>query len=414
MKKYNYFTSTELPVFISKDTYPFYERVEVQCLRFMGMSAVSKGRTALNLHQNLVNTYPKCKPLEISSASWVELGNKLSAMALSKRCLCAKDIQYTYYKGNKFPIPSVESVFQSSRVYSVDGDSCKVGPFTQHLLISGYDSKAQVKEEVKRFASSKGVNVDKVHSREYNFEENVFPAPEHIVSLFYNWVYMTALLEPENKVVMEELINGDYNAFTDTATKSLNSQARACAIFVGLYKAGLLGKISNVEEYFKLFRVNGLNADENRTEILSNGEFTGKCKVKMTVGNPEKVFDDYYALTGYGDKTLSNLKAFIVLKNTPECNTTTLNDTDVPKFLSKFEYHKEIRDNKHYIVLTKVLNSSHENIRIPTIINIDGEIYYTMISEDAYDSIFVNYYEHQINVRDLEQNLTDILKFKNA
>ena len=72
-----------------------------------------KRKCQIGLHQNFLMEYPKEKILEISSSSLVSLGAKLSAMHLSKRTL----------KG----ITTVESVFQSSRIYS-DGIK-RIGPF---------------------------------------------------------------------------------------------------------------------------------------------------------------------------------------------------------------------------------------------------------------------------------------------
>ena len=73
-------------------------------------------------------------------------------------------------------------------------------------------------------------------------------------TLFYDYIYMNALLENKNAEVMIELIEDGYSAFSDLATLSLNSQARNCAIFVGLYRAGLLDEIKNKEFYLRLFR----------------------------------------------------------------------------------------------------------------------------------------------------------------
>ena len=101
-------------------------------------------------------------------------------------------------------------------------------------MVSGKDSKKKVKE------ASKGL-----HSYRYFFEDTYFYAPEYHISLFYDFVYMNALLEDSNADVMRQLVEGEYTAFSDLATLSLNSQARSCAIFVGLYKAGLLDEIRN-------------------------------------------------------------------------------------------------------------------------------------------------------------------------
>ena len=62
----------------------------------------------------------------------------------------------------------------------------------------------------------------------------IFYAPAHHISLFYDFLYLNALLEPENQEVKDLLLSGEYTAFTDLATSSLNCQARSAAIFVGV------------------------------------------------------------------------------------------------------------------------------------------------------------------------------------
>lgn len=83
-----------------------------------------------------------------------------------------------------------------------------------------------------------------------------FYAPEHHVSLFYDFLYLTALTESENKAVADQLLTESYTAFTDLATKSLNCQARSAAMFVGLTRAGLIDKPKTMESYLALFRTN--------------------------------------------------------------------------------------------------------------------------------------------------------------
>ena len=96
-----------------------------------------KRKCQIGLHQNFLMEYPKEKILEISSSSLVSLGAKLSAMHLSKRTL----------KG----ITTVESVFQSSRIYS-DGIK-RIGPFPEYRFLPGRECKKLVKEAAKEMHS---------------------------------------------------------------------------------------------------------------------------------------------------------------------------------------------------------------------------------------------------------------------
>ncbi|MCQ2538428.1 MAG: agmatine deiminase family protein, partial [Lachnospiraceae bacterium] len=112
------------------------------------------------------------KVLEVSSSSLNKLGSALSAMNLRKK--------------TERGITSVESAFQSSRIYR-DQDTV-VGPFPELLFLDGKECKRTVKEY------SKGL-----HSYEYLFDGMKFYAPNFHISLFYDYLYLNALLEPENE-----------------------------------------------------------------------------------------------------------------------------------------------------------------------------------------------------------------------
>lgn len=217
----------ERSVFISKSTYPYFEEIRVSIEWFGGFALSQKRKCQIGLHQNFLANYPDCKVLEISSASLISLGAKLSAMNLSKR--------------TKKGLTTVESAFQSSRIYR-DGSEV-IGPFPQYLFIDGKECKKLVKE------ASKGMI-----SKEYSFDGMTFYAPAHHISLFYDFLYLNALIEPENEEIQRRLLLEGYNSFSDLATKSLNCQARSAAIYVGLKKAGKIDEVRDFSTYLKLFR----------------------------------------------------------------------------------------------------------------------------------------------------------------
>ena len=214
-------------VFISKAVYPFFEEIQVEFDWFGGFALSQKRKCQIGLHGNFLAEYPEYKPLEISSSSLYSLGTKLSAMNLRKRT----------EKG----LTSVESAFQSSRIYESEEET--VGPFPEYLFLPGKECRKKVKEKAKG-----------LHSHKYLFDGMEFYAPIYHISQFYDFLYLNALLEPENEKVKEKLLEEGYTAFTDLATKPLNSQARSCAIFVGLERAGLTEEVKKYESYLKLFR----------------------------------------------------------------------------------------------------------------------------------------------------------------
>lgn len=238
-------------VFISKSTYPYYEKIYVSLDWFGGHALSQKRKCEIGLHQNFLAVYYNYKCLEISGASLMLLGNDLSAMNLSKK--------------TSQGLTTVESAFQSSRVYS-DGER-RIGPFHEYLFAPGKESKKRVKE------ASEGLI-----SREYSFDGMTFYAPDYHISLFYDYLYMNALLEEENQGVLESLLEGGYNAFSDLATLSINSQARSAAIFVGLYLAGKLDEIKEFDSYLKLFRTDmeGKALEKNAYENVQLLDAKGK------------------------------------------------------------------------------------------------------------------------------------------
>lgn len=216
-------------VFVSKASYPFFEEIYVEFDWFGGFALSQKRKCQIGLHRNFLESYREHKTLEVSSSSLYSLGTELSAMNLSKR--------------TKEGLTSVESAFQSSRIYGT-GDEA-IGPFHDYLFLPGKECKKRVKE------LSKGL-----HSSRYLFDGMTFHAPAHHISQFYDYLFLNALLEPENQEVREKLLRAGYTAFTDLATKSLNCQARSCAIFVGLVQAGRIDEVKGYESYLKLFRTN--------------------------------------------------------------------------------------------------------------------------------------------------------------
>ena len=223
-------------VFIGKDVYPFFEEVGVQFYYFQGFALCQKRKNQIGLHESFSEAYPERKVLEISSASLYSLGAALSALNLKKRTQAG--------------VTTVESAFQSSRIY---GENDEIGPFPELLFYPSKECKKLVVEQ------SCGLP-----NRHFRFDGMDFYSPDHFRSLFFDFVYLNALCEEENKPVVDRLLTEGYSAFSDLATKSLNNQARSCAIFVSLVKNGLIDEVRNFDSFLRLFRT------------TADGEPTGK------------------------------------------------------------------------------------------------------------------------------------------
>lgn len=210
----------ERPVFVAKESAPFYKTVNVSFSWNGGFAKVQKQKNITSIHHEFHSLYPGKKVLEISGKSMQEYGKDLSAFSLRK---------YVPEAGRKIP---VENIYQSAKTFR-DG-----GPYPDLLLVSPREAKRE--ERLKNSGPLTG----------FTFEGRTFPLkPSHI---FYDYIYMGALLENEelSKVLLE------YDAFTDiefNPNKSINCQARAAAVFVSLTRMGMREKIGDFNALLALY-----------------------------------------------------------------------------------------------------------------------------------------------------------------
>ncbi len=129
---------------------------------------------------------------------------------------------------------SVECAFQSSKVFE------NGGPYIE--LLSKTSKEAKTYEKLKTSG-----NLLKFQYNNINWELD----PK---TLFYDWLYINALTLDINKELAEQII--EYDAFTDiefNPQKSINSQAYAAALYVSLYRRGLLQQaLVSIDEYKKV------------------------------------------------------------------------------------------------------------------------------------------------------------------
>jgi hypothetical protein len=76
-------------------------------------------------------------------------------------------------------------------------------------------------------------------------------------SLFYDWLYISALMQPHNEALLSELLR--YHAFTDiefNPEKSVSCQANSAALLLGLQRSGHeLARAMNPTSFCALFSV---------------------------------------------------------------------------------------------------------------------------------------------------------------
>lgn len=170
-----------------------------------GFAPVQKKKNIAALHAAAAEG--GCSPvLEVSTKSDEELGRRLSAFNLR--------VQTDDY--GEIPL---ECAFQGSKVFE------NGGPFID--LYAG-DSRAARKDPRLRDSGS---------LVSFNFEGLDFPLEPK--TGFYDWLYLRAIYPHREFLRLLE----DYAGFTDiefNPAKSINCQARSCAIFVAMLRKGIL------------------------------------------------------------------------------------------------------------------------------------------------------------------------------
>ncbi len=144
--------------------------------------------------------------LEVSTKSEVVLGQRLSAFNLKAK------------NDNLGEIP-LECAFQGSKVFE------NGGPYTDL-----YSLDARTARKDARLRNS---------GRLTQFKFNDFIFPNEPKTAFYDWLYISAIFPHRDYLVRLK----EYAGFTDiefNPEKSVNCQARSCAIFVAMMTKGLL------------------------------------------------------------------------------------------------------------------------------------------------------------------------------
>lgn len=183
-----------------------------------GFSVTQKQKSIQALHQAAQKRFPVKAPLEVSSKSTNPLGVALSAFNLSLKLRDGAKI-------------SVESAFQSSKKFELGG------PYLELLHASAKDAKRDPRLR------------DSGRLVAFVFEGQEWPLRP--LTAFYDWLYLQALVQHPD-LAAQLLV---HDAFTDiefNPERSLNCQARSCALYVSLSREGLLDRaLQNRESYFE-------------------------------------------------------------------------------------------------------------------------------------------------------------------
>jgi hypothetical protein len=204
------------PVFLPTPDGP--ELVAARSFSFVwspGFALVQKRKNIRALH--VVAAQAGLSPLlEVSTKSDKELGRQLSAFNLKVR-------------SQQFGEMTLECAFQDSKVFESGG------PYTDL-----YQAEPREAKRDKRLQES-GRLVG------FNFENLHFPLEPK--TAFYDWLYISAIL-PQKESLLRLC---DFAGFTDielNPDRSINCQARSCALFVALTKSNLLDEAMSSEGEF--------------------------------------------------------------------------------------------------------------------------------------------------------------------
>jgi hypothetical protein len=198
----------ERPVFIPQQDSP--ELVKEKYFEIVwnpGFAPVQKKKNVTALHQ-AAERAGYSPLLEISSKSEDKLGQHLSAFHLRVRETKIHEIR-------------LEAAFQGSKVFE------RGGPYTDLYTAEGKDAKRDP-----RLQGS---------GRLTGFRFNDYSFPIEPKTIFYDWLYVKAIYP--HREWLERLYK--YAGFTDiefNPSKSINCQARSCALFVSLMKNNLLSR----------------------------------------------------------------------------------------------------------------------------------------------------------------------------
>lgn len=180
-----------------------------------GLATVQKKKNIVAMHEAAA-AYGFAPLLEISTKSERKLGQRMSAFNLSVELATGRSIP-------------LECAFQGSKVFE------QGGPYTDIYHLDGRSAKNDVR--IRNSGKIIGFRLEGVD----------FPSEPK--TAFYDWLYVRALAPHEEYLQRLE----EFAGFTDiefNPQKSINCQARSCALFVSLSRKGLLQQVAHNPERF--------------------------------------------------------------------------------------------------------------------------------------------------------------------
>jgi len=206
------------PIFVPTNSKKkLFEEIEIEFKYYNGFALSQKSKCITSLHESAAKEGYK-NILEVSTKSSEKIGHRLSAFNLM-------------LETKNYGTVSIESAFQGSKVFENGGPYHDI--YTKDSLNAKRDERLQTSGNLQCF----------------EFEGEIWELEPK--SAFYDWIYIKALL-PHRDFIKKNLLQ--YDAFSDiefNPKKSINCQARTCAILISLIKMNLLDKAVKSPSEFK-------------------------------------------------------------------------------------------------------------------------------------------------------------------
>lgn len=202
----------ERPVFLPSPAVGLVKERSIKFDWFPWFSVAQKQRSISALHEAAGAALDSSPFLEVSTKSPDRLGVRLSAFNLELDTEVGRI--------------SIESAFQGSKVFSESG---------QHPELYQLRSGREVRKLVAAFAHEPLIG--------FHFAGQDWPLRPR--TAFYDWLYLNGLTSADVDVDDLSAELGGFAGFTDiefNPAKSINCQARSCALFVALSELRLIGE----------------------------------------------------------------------------------------------------------------------------------------------------------------------------
>ena len=202
------------PVFVPSINRPWVRRETVEFTWHPGLSVCQKQKSIASLHAAASSMLQVSEILEISSKAPDQAGIAASAFNLKIRL-------------SDGTLTTLECAYQGSKKFD------NGGPYTDIYRASSLDAKRD--ERVRRKA-------DRLLA--FEFFGDVWPLEPQ--SLFYDWLYISALMQPQNEALLSELLR--YHAFTDIALAGLvGGRLQILDMHVEQSRSGGFKRLNNID-----------------------------------------------------------------------------------------------------------------------------------------------------------------------